>query len=109
MTDSSAGRVSLHFESRSNTAQMLGASVLSLSLLANRQAAVTPRQHVIGATVTIAQGSGGTVQILETGPISDLDLFSALTEFHDRLVVDQVELDPQAREILEANLWHLYA
>jgi len=52
--------------------------------------------------------TGGTVSQPISLQISELDIFNEINRLYDDLLRNQIELDPDSKHALYANLWDLY-
>jgi hypothetical protein len=87
----------------------LSAAVLSLLLLAPPGAACLtggPRRLYVQYRLTPVNQSSTTNSVISD--VTPAVLLQALVDLHTFLVKSQRDLDPEDRQLLDANLWNLY-
>lgn len=84
------------------------ATVLGISLLVGQYQIEKPSEEetLFRSSNNASDGTFQTTKSEQT--VSQLELFSSINRLYDQLLVDQTDLDGQAKEILYSNLWDLY-
>jgi hypothetical protein len=88
---------------RANLAALTGMGLVLISTLA-----VTPTPTTYSGLAQLQTSSSQSFIQLYT-QVDSQSLVQALSALHDRLLFSSSEMDPEAKDILYADLWNLYS